>query len=56
MSSIGLEISLLGIPVITGIERYVPITVNFEGIRKAYSLEEYYAFFKNEKNYEIKII
>ena len=35
-SSIGLEISLLGIPVVTGIERYVPITVNFEGIKKSF--------------------
>ena len=53
-SSIGLEISLLGIPVVTGIERYVPITVNFEGIKKVFSLEEYYAFFKKKNNYEIK--
>ena len=34
-SSIGIEISLLGIPVVTGIQRYFPITVDFEGIIKS---------------------
>ena len=44
-SSIGIEISLLGIPVITPIEKNFPITTNFVGIQKAKNINEYFEFF-----------
>lgn len=51
-SSIGIEISLLGIPVVTGIERYFPITVNFEGIKKTSSIDDYFNFFQRKYSFE----
>jgi len=51
-SSIGIEISLLGIPVVTGIQRYFPITVDFEGIKKASSIDEYFKFFQHRYIYD----
>ena len=44
-SSIGIEISLLGIPVVTPIEKNFPITSNFDGIKKAENKNEYFEFF-----------
>lgn len=50
-SSIGLEISLMGIPVITGLERNFPITPNFKGIFKANSKSSYFKKIIEMKNF-----
>lgn len=44
-SSIGIEISLFGIPVITPLEKNFPITTNFDAIKKAENINEYFNFF-----------
>ena len=52
-SSIGLEISLMGIPVITGLERNFPITPNFNGIFKANSKSIYFKKIIEMKNFNL---
>jgi hypothetical protein len=47
-SSIGIEMSLLGIPTITALQKEFQITPNFNGIKVAKNEEEYFSFFNND--------
>jgi hypothetical protein len=55
-SSIGIEIALLGIPVVTGIEKNYIITPNFTGIKKVNSLDQYFSFFKKDITYSTETL
>jgi hypothetical protein len=55
-SSIGIEIALLGIPVVTGIEKNFIITPNFSGIKKVNNLDEYFSFFEKKTTYSIEVL
>jgi hypothetical protein len=53
-SSIGIEMSLLGIPVITGLQKEFQITPHFNGIKIAKNEMDYFSFFINEQKVEKK--
>ena len=53
-SSLALEISLMGIPVITGIEKNFPITPGFNGILKSTSKSDFFNKLIELKNFQPK--